>query len=479
LASAWNNQSEAVKNNGARFRESRKAFIDTATAMGVPKAAAKALADQILDIPKSRAIKIAAETAAAKAAIAETQRRLDNMRDATVWINVLRKGDVGPAPRGDEYFDGADGGYTGNGRKHDVAGIVHRGEVVLPQEIVRRDWGMLSSRYGHLSGMDQAPGFAAGGLVGATHASRYDDPTVSLRRASEDTARSVRRVNDNLGPLGDNFQISTNIIQGNVRELKASIREMAKQTEMLKKIRDAERDRLKDLKDQRKSLADATAANFKPDAFGQIDLAAAAMSGQFGTAFGDQALAFANRGVDPAEQVQMFKDLSQEQIAAYLATLTATQRAEMENSVRFDALNNQMLDAAHFTEALEQAVANGLDGALFQQLATSGNVGAAQLFAGFTAEQIASYEQQFNNANLQATNAGQFAGQAEYGAAIRAQTLVTQEANQIAREALQTQRRNEKRLEKLESILEKAPRDTGREVGKALDDVAAGGRRRP
>ncbi|KAB2807982.1 hypothetical protein F9L07_25265 [Pimelobacter simplex] len=54
----------------------------------------------------------------------------------------------------------ADGGYTGDGGKYEPAGIVHRGEVVLPQETVKRDWGLLSSRYGHL------PGFAGGGMVG-------------------------------------------------------------------------------------------------------------------------------------------------------------------------------------------------------------------------------------------------------------------------------------------------------------------------
>ncbi len=53
----------------------------------------------------------------------------------------------------------ASGGYTGPGPKYEPRGIVHAGEVVLPQDVVRRDWGMLKARYGYL------PGFADGGLV--------------------------------------------------------------------------------------------------------------------------------------------------------------------------------------------------------------------------------------------------------------------------------------------------------------------------
>ena len=53
----------------------------------------------------------------------------------------------------------ASGGYTGDGGKYEPAGVVHRGEVVLPQEIVKRDWASLKARYGHL------PGFADGGFV--------------------------------------------------------------------------------------------------------------------------------------------------------------------------------------------------------------------------------------------------------------------------------------------------------------------------
>jgi TP901 family phage tail tape measure protein len=64
----------------------------------------------------------------------------------------------------------ADGGYTGDGGKYEPAGVVHRGEYVLPQEVVR------SIGVGNLDSLRsmftrQAPGrqsYATGGLVGAT-----------------------------------------------------------------------------------------------------------------------------------------------------------------------------------------------------------------------------------------------------------------------------------------------------------------------
>jgi hypothetical protein len=59
------------------------------------------------------------------------------------------------------------GGYTGAGPKMAVRGVVHAGEVVIPQDLVSRDWAMLKARYGYL------PGFANGGLVsGAQPANR-------------------------------------------------------------------------------------------------------------------------------------------------------------------------------------------------------------------------------------------------------------------------------------------------------------------
>lgn len=58
LAAAWNNQSDAVRNNTKKFREAKQAFIDTAVAMGVPERKARDLAARLLEIPKQRVINI-------------------------------------------------------------------------------------------------------------------------------------------------------------------------------------------------------------------------------------------------------------------------------------------------------------------------------------------------------------------------------------------------------------------------------------
>lgn len=54
------------------------------------------------------------------------------------------------------------GGYTGDGGKYEVAGPVHRGEWVVPQEVVKRP-GMLS----FLNQLTYGSGYANGGLAGA------------------------------------------------------------------------------------------------------------------------------------------------------------------------------------------------------------------------------------------------------------------------------------------------------------------------
>jgi hypothetical protein len=118
---------------------------------------------------------------------------LKSIKDEDVFVNVRHRA-AGQAPSG---FgpDFATGGFTGKGGKYEPAGIVHRGEVVLPQEVVRADWSMLKSRYGYL------PGFADGGMVGKNKVkrgvARFDD-TDALQAAidrltlvAEDQTRAV------------------------------------------------------------------------------------------------------------------------------------------------------------------------------------------------------------------------------------------------------------------------------------------------
>lgn len=68
------------------------------------------------------------------------------------------------------WFGWADGGYTGDGGKHDVAGVVHRGEWVVPQSVVKKP-GMLS----FLNQLTYGNGYAEGGLVGGSVAKPSGD----------------------------------------------------------------------------------------------------------------------------------------------------------------------------------------------------------------------------------------------------------------------------------------------------------------
>ncbi len=187
LAGDWAETKAAMEANGAsaksierRYREVRSRLIDAATAMTGSRAAAVRLANQLAK-PMSIIIKERHQEAisSAKAAIAELRRAIEGnpITQRVVTVNVggkPTKATVGtPGGLGDLLGGGrAEGGYTGDGGKYDPAGIVHRGEVVIPQEDVARDRDFLKYRYGHLPGMDQLhtgglAGYAAGGRVGA------------------------------------------------------------------------------------------------------------------------------------------------------------------------------------------------------------------------------------------------------------------------------------------------------------------------
>lgn len=73
-----------------------------------------------------------------------------------------------------DWFGWADGGYTGDGGKHDVAGVVHRGEWVVPQSVVQKP-GMLS----FLNQLTYGSGYADGGLVGGSIAKPSDATTAA------------------------------------------------------------------------------------------------------------------------------------------------------------------------------------------------------------------------------------------------------------------------------------------------------------
>lgn len=90
--------------------------------------------------------------------LAAVRNSIESLRDRNLTITTTHRvvRNAGDALPNRGYYTG---GYTGPGGKYEPRGVVHAGEVVIPQELVKADWSFLRSRYGHL------PGFANGGVV--------------------------------------------------------------------------------------------------------------------------------------------------------------------------------------------------------------------------------------------------------------------------------------------------------------------------
>ena len=133
------------------------------------KAQAATIADldkQITELQtKAAAIKVQADVTQAAGEIAALQAQLNALQDKTITVTVNRTSGSGDSvDTGAASF--ARGGYTGHGGKWDPAGIVHRGEWVTPQEIVRQPGALAFLERFNRLGVRALPGYADGGLVG-------------------------------------------------------------------------------------------------------------------------------------------------------------------------------------------------------------------------------------------------------------------------------------------------------------------------
>lgn len=122
---------------------------------------------------------------------------LNSLIDATLQAALLGKGPLAgifgtaPKPNADgvtpalgglfgALFGFADGGYTGDGGKHEPAGVVHRGEYVMSKKATRR------IGVGNLEDMHRSAlgGFAEGGFVGNAPSIRTPDPKAANGNAA-------------------------------------------------------------------------------------------------------------------------------------------------------------------------------------------------------------------------------------------------------------------------------------------------------
>lgn len=373
-----------------KLKQQRGALIDAGAAAGISRKQMAAYLDTLGLTPKFVKTIVQANIDQAKAALAEARRELAAMdgKVATTYVRTIR---TGPGGTGDNSYHYSSGGFTGKGGKYEPAGIVHRGEVVLPQEVVKADWSMLKSRYGYL------PGFATGGLAGAHFPPPPHNP------AFEGSHHALQAVLEGLQFFADHLHLSGKLMHDRFRELHhEAVQELKDRTDMLSLMRDekqAMRDRLKALKDERKQTAQQVAGNFMHDITQGIDLVEAYRTGMLQFTSDQLPLVQDQNGQITAESVQQ-----------YLSTLSPSQLANLQAQAGLGQMKADTRDAKEFLDALKDAVKHGLHGPLLQQLAASGNVELVKQFATMSKDEIAQYEQAFQSNQQAANMAGQYAG---------------------------------------------------------------------
>lgn len=128
------------------------------------------LDQQITDLQtKAAAIQVSADISAAQGALTTLQNQLAALQDKTITVTVVTKNEGGATG---DFSSGAEGsfargGYTGPGGKWQPAGIVHAGEFVHRQEVVRQPGALAFLARFNREGMAALwrNGYAGGGLV--------------------------------------------------------------------------------------------------------------------------------------------------------------------------------------------------------------------------------------------------------------------------------------------------------------------------
>jgi TP901 family phage tail tape measure protein len=431
LASAWNNQSAAVKNNVQRFREARSTFIQTATAMGVPTAAAKRLADQILQIPKSKVSHVGVDGAdAATGQVERLNAALSHVvsKTITVTANIVRNGLSG--------FQFDTGGYTGPGGVHEPAGIVHKGEVVIPQRYVKRDWSMLRSRYGDL------PGFAAGGVVPSGHSPGPNSQIYGIDKAWLSIAELAKRLES----------LSVNQIRHLSDDLdKLSKRDLTKLSKALDEVVQAEKADLQELKQARSSLVQSVRDLIAGgDLFTVNDpTATPSLTAQDGAS-------------------QDYLDL----LASHNASLAAAQSGSSVTS----NLDSMLADGRERLQLIRKIHRLGVDGQALAYLATQPLEVLRELAT--SKREAHQFESQYNQLQHLGQRVGSYVGDQVYGREIKAQTAVLQASRKELQEANKELKRIEKALQHQRAEAKKNSDDNANKVSRTISGTVGNAARR-
>lgn len=119
---------------------------------------------------KAKGIQLEMDVAEAQTRLDAIQAKLDALTDKTVTVTVNTVDANGAAPAPETPAGSfASGGFTGYGGKFDPAGIVHRGEFVMPSQRVLEPGALAllerMRREGIQSAIARLKGYSAGGLV--------------------------------------------------------------------------------------------------------------------------------------------------------------------------------------------------------------------------------------------------------------------------------------------------------------------------
>lgn len=170
LAAAWNNQSDAVKNNETKFKAAKQAFIDTAIAMGVPEEAARRLARRLLEIPEKRVTHMQFDAQAAIREINRIKRMLSEIpptKKTDYYVNQINSFNKPKAPSLDRGPDSADGG-TVPGQRWPYGDKVYI-KAAPGEEIITNRHGE-ADRFRADRAAGRIPAYADGGRVGGAAA---------------------------------------------------------------------------------------------------------------------------------------------------------------------------------------------------------------------------------------------------------------------------------------------------------------------
>jgi len=448
--------------------------------------------------------KVDVDTAAARGAIAGIITSLRNIPDENVNVWVTRRGATSGTGMGAR-IESAHGnilhfanGDIANGHQPELyrGGVTRvwgeeetKGEAYIPlanDSRRPRAKAILAETAGLLGGVAY---FADGGMRGGRQLSLDDrgdmlrlqatvrDLVRDLSRTGKDQIKGLDRLisKNDLAMAKRDLQLAriTPRLEARSEEVTKRLELIEIEKQLAQEQRDTQAQMLDQLRDQAQAFADTVGGRFQTGIFGDLDVAGAVANGGMSSAWVQQMQAWAQQ----QEDFDGIRDGGAEWVDRYLATLSQAEREAAMAEARATTLQQDTYDADRFARALQQLAELGLDGAAFDELAMSGNLNAAQYYAGMTAEQIDTFEQLYNARDAAAANAGAVAAEAQFGALITEQQVATQAAREHYRAVERRAERAERRLEAIEAQLAGAPPKIGRHVGDAIKNEIRHGQR--